>query len=248
MKGRASRTPAQDLIRDNMQDLGIDSYNMEQEQGPPELYPPAPRPSNPGPISEEDTFCLRKERELSRRFRASAYYLPHKENQGEIKRYSDKYKGSSVADCISAVCSDKESYFSLELLQGVYGKAATGGNSGGGKSRSGNGAGSSGSSSSSSSGGGEAAFKDKDIKGVEQRKRSNSHTAHTLESLARRERSTEGKEGDKGARPGGGADGSDGSGNEFGEEEEENDDDYMKDHNDSDDGGDGDDDDGEQTY
>ena len=265
MKGKGGRgggNVAQDLIRDNMQDLGIDSYNMEQDQVPPELYPSLnTRPTNPGPISQDDLYCIRKAQELSKRFRASSYYLSRKEDHGDIKRYSDKYKGSSgtltsVADCINAVCSEKESYFPLELLEGVYGKKAPSTRDGGSSSSDDKNDVQSSATSGSSSNrgtGNMAGIKRSDQNGNRnhdaneiQRQRSNSHTAYTLENLARKERSVQGNDAEKGVLQGG--EGSDGSGNEH-DGEEENDDDYMKDHNESDDGGDdGGDDDGEPSY
>lgn len=37
--GRGGGSVAQDLIRDNLEDLGLDSYQNHEDSGPPPLYP-----------------------------------------------------------------------------------------------------------------------------------------------------------------------------------------------------------------
>lgn len=62
--GRGSMT--QDLIRDNMEDLGLDSFQVVDDRAPPPLYPEVLLPA-PNPLSEEDIFAVKKMRLISHR-------------------------------------------------------------------------------------------------------------------------------------------------------------------------------------
>jgi hypothetical protein len=88
--GRGSIT--QDLIRDNMEDLGMDLNNTFDDRIPPPLYPPIEIPA-PSTLSEEDVYCVQKMREVSYRFQTSPYYMSRKIEQKDIARYSDKKRG-----------------------------------------------------------------------------------------------------------------------------------------------------------
>jgi hypothetical protein len=63
--GRGSLT--QDLIRDNYEDLGMDSFQIIDDKSPPLLYPPIDLPT-PIPLTEEELYCVQKMRELSYRY------------------------------------------------------------------------------------------------------------------------------------------------------------------------------------
>jgi hypothetical protein len=63
--GRGSVT--QDLIRDNLEDLGIDAFQMMENRIPPPLYPPVELPM-PIPLTDEDNYLISKNRELTSRF------------------------------------------------------------------------------------------------------------------------------------------------------------------------------------
>ena len=65
--GSAGRSMTQDLIRDNMEDLGLDSFQVVDDRIPPPLYPDTHIPV-PNPLSEEDTFAVQKMREISHRY------------------------------------------------------------------------------------------------------------------------------------------------------------------------------------
>jgi hypothetical protein len=56
----------QDLIRDNMEDLGLDSFQVVDDRIPPPLYPDIQIPV-PNALSEEDKFAVQKMREISHR-------------------------------------------------------------------------------------------------------------------------------------------------------------------------------------
>jgi hypothetical protein len=56
----------QDLIRDNMEDLGLDSFQVVDDRIPPPLYPDIQIPV-PNSLSEEDKFAVQKMREISHR-------------------------------------------------------------------------------------------------------------------------------------------------------------------------------------
>jgi hypothetical protein len=61
--GRGSAT--QDIIRDNLEDLGIDAFQRVEETVPP-LYPSIPIPA-PSALSADDVFQIKKMREVSHR-------------------------------------------------------------------------------------------------------------------------------------------------------------------------------------
>lgn len=62
--GRGGFSATHDLIRDNLDDLGIDSFQHD-DRVPPPLYPAVQLPE-PG-IPKADIFCLEKNREISLR-------------------------------------------------------------------------------------------------------------------------------------------------------------------------------------
>ena len=83
--GSAGRSMTQDLIRDNMEDLGLDSFQLVDDRIPPPLYPDTQIPV-PNPLKDEDLFAVQKMREISHRhlqlssfsFRAPFYCEHHK--------------------------------------------------------------------------------------------------------------------------------------------------------------------------
>ncbi len=62
-----------DLIRDNLEDLGIDSFQHSDDRVPPPLFPPVELPVPQIP-NQYDVFALTKNRELSQRYVESARY------------------------------------------------------------------------------------------------------------------------------------------------------------------------------
>ena len=56
----------QDLIRDNMEDLGLDSFQTVDDRIPPPLYPDTNIPV-PCSLTEEDSFAVQKMREIAHR-------------------------------------------------------------------------------------------------------------------------------------------------------------------------------------
>eukprot|EP01041_Mallomonas_annulata_P005283 gene5283-10573_t len=118
--GRGSVT--QDLVRDNMEDLGLDQRQMMSELGPPPLYPPI---SMQGPcrLSEDDLFCVQKMRDITHRFQSSPYHLVRKQEAKDIQRYSDQHRTSAtkkvgLLDCINTSTDDAAKYIPFELLDG----------------------------------------------------------------------------------------------------------------------------------
>lgn len=115
--GRGSMT--QDLLRDNLEDLGIENpYNFAHDTGPPLLYPPISLQA-PCTVRDKDIYYIQKMREIrdrsvhmscldldaitnsifSRdlclnliRFKASPYFLTQKTSEKDIERYSDKLR------------------------------------------------------------------------------------------------------------------------------------------------------------
>lgn len=64
--GAGGRSMTQDLIRDNMEDLGLDSFQLVDDRIPPPLYPDTHIPV-PNPLTDEDSFAVQKMREISHR-------------------------------------------------------------------------------------------------------------------------------------------------------------------------------------
>ena len=64
--GSAGRSMTQDLIRDNMEDLGLDSFQVVDDRIPPPLYPDTHIPI-PIALTDEDSFAVQKMREISHR-------------------------------------------------------------------------------------------------------------------------------------------------------------------------------------
>ena len=226
--------------------------DIEGEQGQNDLYPAMQaRPTNAGPVTEEDLFCIRKMQEIGKRFHASPYYSSRKDaKQVNVVRYSDRHREetgeTSLKDCILAIVAgtagtSKHGHFSAELLDGLLGKARGSAPS---SSSSAAAAAAAASSSSSSAAGGEGKGGGGTAAGGERerkRPRANSYTTHTLEKLSQRERASGGREPPKDR-----AGSIDSAGGSIVEEEEvENDDDYIVDHYGESDNDGGDDDDGE---
>jgi hypothetical protein len=60
-----SGSATQDIIRDNLEDLGIDAFQRMEEIVPP-LYPPIPIPA-PSAMFADDLYQIQKMREISSR-------------------------------------------------------------------------------------------------------------------------------------------------------------------------------------
>ena len=73
--GSAGRSMTQDLIRDNMEDLGLDSFQVVDDRIPPPLYPDTHIPI-PIALTDEDSFAVQKMREISHRCCAHRINLP----------------------------------------------------------------------------------------------------------------------------------------------------------------------------
>ena len=56
-----------ELIRDNLEDLGMEGFNMYEDKAPPPLYP-ALEPPLPMIPTEEDIWSVYKLRELNARY------------------------------------------------------------------------------------------------------------------------------------------------------------------------------------
>lgn len=56
----------QDLLRDNMEDLGIDSFQSFNESNPPPLYPPISIPFTS--VNDSSFYPIQKFREITNRF------------------------------------------------------------------------------------------------------------------------------------------------------------------------------------
>lgn len=63
-----------DLIRDNLEDLGLDQYAAVDDKKPPELYPATKLPGIP-PLFDDDVSTTHKTMYLLHRFRASQDYM-----------------------------------------------------------------------------------------------------------------------------------------------------------------------------
>lgn len=76
--GSAGRSMTQDLIRDNMEDLGLDSFQLVDDRIPPPLYPDTQIPV-PNPLKDEDLFAVQKMREIShRQAQLSSFSFEHR--------------------------------------------------------------------------------------------------------------------------------------------------------------------------
>jgi hypothetical protein len=64
--GRGGGSITQDLLRDNLEDLGFDNYQQYPDNTPPPLYPPLIL-EPPVPLSDNDLIRVEKMRELSLR-------------------------------------------------------------------------------------------------------------------------------------------------------------------------------------
>ncbi len=64
--GRGNGSATHDLIRDNLEDLGIDSYQHEDYRVPPPLYPPIDLPFPHCP-KQSDLYGIEKNREIIHR-------------------------------------------------------------------------------------------------------------------------------------------------------------------------------------
>lgn len=64
--GRGNGSVTHDLIRDNLEDLGIDHFQPE-DRSPPALYPSTELPYPTGP-KQDDLFSIEKNREICHRY------------------------------------------------------------------------------------------------------------------------------------------------------------------------------------
>ncbi|KAJ1432643.1 hypothetical protein B484DRAFT_26150 [Ochromonadaceae sp. CCMP2298] len=89
--GRGGASVTHELIRDNLEDLGLDSFTHIEDRSPPPLYPhlDGPLPIIP---TEEDIWYVYKMRELEARMRLSPFHLARSVEQQDIERYSDTRK------------------------------------------------------------------------------------------------------------------------------------------------------------
>lgn len=123
--GRGGRGGAvsvtQDLVRDNLEDLGIDQRQIVDGSKPIPLFPNIAM-QGPSKLTEDDIFCVLKMREITNRFQTSPYFQTRKTEEKDIKRYSDKYGSTkdelSVLDCINSSFEDSARYIPCELLDG----------------------------------------------------------------------------------------------------------------------------------
>ena len=81
--GRQSVT--QDLIRDNLEDLGEDAFQIIDDRTPPPLYPPVPLVV-PSSLSADEIFSVQKMREVTERLRKSPYFLSQRTEEKDIIR------------------------------------------------------------------------------------------------------------------------------------------------------------------
>lgn len=117
--GKVSVT--QDLVRDNMEDLGMDQRQLMVDMTKPlPLYPPISM-QGPTKLNEEDQFSVQKMREITQRFQTSSYFLARKQEEQDIDRYSDKNRKkttstASLLECINTGSDDAARYIPFELL------------------------------------------------------------------------------------------------------------------------------------
>lgn len=64
--GRGGGSATHDLIRDNLEDLGIDGFQHTDDRVPPPLFPPVDLPLPQIP-NQFDLFSIQKNRDLSKR-------------------------------------------------------------------------------------------------------------------------------------------------------------------------------------
>ena len=115
--GRQSVT--QDLIRDNLEDLGEDAFQIIDDRTPPPLYPPVPLVV-PSSLSADEIFSVQKMREVTERLRKSPYFLSKRTEEKDIIRYSDKNRrlNADQSACFVSFCLLRLlSVFSLSLNQ-----------------------------------------------------------------------------------------------------------------------------------
>mmetsp|Transcript_17374 Transcript_17374/g.17461 ORF Transcript_17374/g.17461 Transcript_17374/m.17461 type:complete len:217 (+) Transcript_17374:210-860(+) len=119
--GKVSLT--QDLVRDNMEDLGIDQRQLMADLNrPPDLFPPMSMQA-PSRLSDEEQFCVQKMRDITTRFQLSPYYLARKTEENDIERYSDRIRKKAkttagLLECINTSSDDAARYIPFELLDG----------------------------------------------------------------------------------------------------------------------------------
>jgi DNA-directed RNA polymerase III subunit RPC7 len=218
--GRGSMT--QDLIRDNMEDLGLDSYQVIDDRIPPPLYPEIQIPG-PNPLTEEDSFKVQKMRKIAHRLQTSPYYLTRKVEENDIKRHADRHRKAnsdlSLFQCINTSSIDASRYVPSELLDG----RPLGGRQAGGMN---------------------GEDMDSVSKRESQKRRREKDALQKLENAEGSGKPGEKKEGEKKEGDEGEDDGLD---LEENPDEFEMDDDYGVDHYASDDGGGGGDDDGDEA-
>lgn len=115
--GRGSVT--QDLIRDNLEDLGLDAFHHVDDRNPQPLFPMVPIPV-PVDISSSDRYLITKMRETMFRLQKSPFVLKRKVEEDDIHRYSDKYRKDTVKisarQKINEIVSNIQTYIPQELL------------------------------------------------------------------------------------------------------------------------------------
>mmetsp|Transcript_20910 Transcript_20910/g.19052 ORF Transcript_20910/g.19052 Transcript_20910/m.19052 type:complete len:217 (+) Transcript_20910:25-675(+) len=118
--GRAS--VAQDLIRDNFEDLGLDSFQQGAVDGrvPPPLYPVIDIPV-PVESTLDELYCNKAYLNLLERIKLSSNYLTRNTDENDIKRYSDKYKKVtkkiSVKNFVLSLTPEPSKLIPIELLE-----------------------------------------------------------------------------------------------------------------------------------
>lgn len=79
----------QDLLRNNLEDLGIDNpYNFSHEVKPALLYPPISLPP-PRAVLEKDTYYIQKMREIKQRYVTNVVVCSATQFAGHFSQYCD---------------------------------------------------------------------------------------------------------------------------------------------------------------
>jgi hypothetical protein len=117
-----------DLIRDNLEDLGIDSYNQtgEDYRLPPPLYPSVELPFPTVPTKQSDLFGVEKSRELVHRLHSSEYYLTRNNDKAVPPSQKDALHHPNIDISFRAginrnvVPAEWQKYVPAELFESKY--------------------------------------------------------------------------------------------------------------------------------
>tara|TARA_B110000090_G_C12947630_1_gene279855 strand:+ start:194 stop:481 length:288 start_codon:yes stop_codon:yes gene_type:complete len=76
-----------ELMANNLEDVGLDSMNQSEGQNPSELYPQIPVPTAPAIVDALAANAILKNTRISQRLKASKFYMTKKEPEVEVMRF-----------------------------------------------------------------------------------------------------------------------------------------------------------------